>query len=213
MSNQAVVVFVEGDTEEEFYKKVISFIRKKQGNKLNCLVKCINMKGIGNYKRKVGGVFEKRIKHNYADCESHVLLSYDTDVFGISKNPPVVWTDVREMLLEKGAASVSFIKAKECIEDWFLRDQESILTYLSLPMSTKVKGENGLKKLENLFKKKNKLYIKGEKSSGLVEQLNIQKILGEICEDIRPLCKQLGMDCKNSSKCKTAPELQKFMCK
>jgi len=61
------------------------------------------------------------------------------------------------------------------------------------------------KKLENLFKKANRVYIKGGKVSGFIESLDIKKIMVEICSEIKPLCKKLGVTCYGET-CKSNNE-------
>lgn len=51
------------------------------------------------------------------------------------------------------------------------------------------------KKMENLFKKANKVYIKGGKTTDFLDSLDIKKIMGKICCEIKPLCKELGANC------------------
>jgi hypothetical protein len=67
---------------------------------------------------------------------------------------------------------------------------------LLLSVSTTCIGSNGVKKMENIFRKANKVYIKGGKTNGLLEALNIKKIMKEICSEIKPLCKGLGVKCE-----------------
>ena len=52
--NKGIVIFVEGDTEEEFYRKLIANIRSLCNESRFNLSKIIirNMKCIGNYKNK-----------------------------------------------------------------------------------------------------------------------------------------------------------------
>ena len=36
MADTVVTVFVEGDTEVDFYKKLIAYLREKKGGRLSC---------------------------------------------------------------------------------------------------------------------------------------------------------------------------------
>ena len=88
MSNpqtKVIVLFVEGDTEIEFYKALISHLRKKNESPFTCNFEYKNMRGVGNYKndalRRLNDV-----KRKYPNSEIHAFLCYDTDVFELSKN-------------------------------------------------------------------------------------------------------------------------------
>ena len=60
-------------------------------------------------------------------------------------------------------------------------------------METKISGGNGYEKLKKLFKLANKMYYKGMKSNGMVERLNIDKILQHIYTELEPLYRELGV--------------------
>lgn len=199
--SKVVVIFIEGDTEIEFYNRLVSTVRAHCGGRLSCSVEVKNASGIGQYKSKVLRIFEKKIKEKYPDGEFYVALCYDQDVFEMGKNPPVNWRDVKGAFLNSGANEVCLIKAVRSIEDWFLCDAEGIFRYLRLPLNTKLSDESGYEQLKKLFKKGKKIYIKGKTSKGFVQALNIEKILLANCCDITPLCKLLGMDCKQQKHC------------
>ena len=59
---KVVVIFIEGETEIEFYKRLVSIMRTHCGGRLMCSVEIINASGIGQYKDKLLRIFEKRIK-------------------------------------------------------------------------------------------------------------------------------------------------------
>lgn len=194
--NKVVVIFIEGDTEEEFYKELLKVLRMKAGGKFDCNVVVKNVKGVGNYKSKVGRIFEKKIKPDYPDSTFDIFLCYDTDVFELAKKPPIHWPDVIADLKRKGADNVKQVLAKRSIEDWFLYDFEAILVFLRLPKTTKISGSNGVSKLQNLFSRANKAYIKGQKCNGFIDSLNVEKILCDVCADINYICKALGVKCE-----------------
>lgn len=122
-----------------------------------------------------------------------IFVEGDTEV-EFSQKPPVKWKDVEKILIENRAEKVVHIKAKKSIEDWFLIDLAGICRYLGLAVSTTF-GSNGVKKMENIFRKANRVYIKGGKTSGFLEALDVKKIMKEICCEIKPLCKELGAKC------------------
>ncbi|MDR0951434.1 MAG: hypothetical protein LBM18_00710 [Oscillospiraceae bacterium] len=196
MTDRVVVIFVEGDTEVVFYKRLVAHIREKHNGRLSCKVEYKNLKGIGNYKKGALSYIRKSIIPKYIDAKITILLCHDTDVFEFSTNPPVNWENVQKGLvsLEK-VDRVELIKAKRSIENWFLLDRMGILRFLKLPLDTKSQGD-GLEEMKRLFRKVNKVYIKGNVTNDFVPHLNIELITSAICNEIKPLCKALGMNCK-----------------
>ena len=199
---KVVVIFIEGETEIEFYKRLVSIVRDHCGGRLMCSVEPINASGIGQYKDKVLRIFEKRIKRKYPNGEFHIALCYDHDVFEMGKNPPVNWYEVKRAFLDNGANDVQFIKAVHSTEDWFLCDIEGILQYLHLPINMKLPNGNGYERLKVLFKRGKKIYIKGKSNGNFVQALDVEKILLANCLEISPLCKLLGVDCKQQKRCR-----------
>ena len=202
MVDKVVVIFIEGDTEEEFYKALLASLRRKCGGRFPCNIVLKNVKGVGNYKSKVSRIFEKRIKRDYPGYIYDLILCYDTDVFEFAKKPPINWKEVIEELKNKGAYRVSQVLARRSIEDWFLYDLEGLRTYLKLPKKFKMGGYAGIKGLESLFNKANKTYIKGNRCDGLVKGLDIEKIFPYICNEIHVICEALGLDCTDEKICK-----------
>lgn len=196
-----VVIFIEGETEIEFYKKLVSVMRTHCGGRLTCSVEPINAAGIGQYKDKVLRIFEKRIKKKYPNGEFHVALCYDQDVFEMGKNPPVNWQEIKRAFQDSGVNDTRLVKAVHSIEDWFLCDVEGIFQYLHLPANTKLPSGNGYERLKALFKKGKRIYIKGKTNGNFVQALDIEKILLTNCRDISPLCKLLGVNCKQQKRC------------
>lgn len=192
-----VVVFVEGDTEVEFYKKLINHLRSLCGGRLSCEVKIHNLKGVGNYQSTAKRIFEKKIKQDYPanTYEYKVFLSYDTDVFEFARKPLVNWKTVISLLKTLGANEVYEIQAKSSIEDWFLYDRESIRSFLNISKNVEISKCNGLSGLKSLFQKVNKTYVKGLKSTDLVDSLNMNVIFPKICCQIYTLCHAVGLNC------------------
>lgn len=195
--SKGIVLFLEGDTEEEIYRKFIEKLHARSTGERFAVERLIvrNLKGIGNYKNRVVRVFTRQIQQSNPGIDFDVFLCYDTDVFDFSTNPPVDWAEVEKSLIAAGAKRVVHIKAKHSIEDWILSDFQGLCNYLKLPVTTNVSGSVGLKKVENLFKKANKVYVKGSKVKGLVEVLDIQKIMCAACSQLKILCKVLGIKC------------------
>ena len=199
--NKGVVLFVEGDTEKEFYKRILEHLHKYAPNNRFAVDKLEikNLKGIGSYKNKAIRIFTKEILFKYPETQFTVILCYDTDVFELTAKPPVVWSDIEKVLKDNKANKVIHIKAKHSIEDWLLLDRNGLLKYLKLPLSHKIpNNRNGLKKIEGLFKMANKVYIKGSAAQGLVDSLNIKTIMGFICPELKMLCRELGIKCTSN---------------
>ena len=75
-------------------------------------------------------------------------------------------------------------------------DAKGIITFLRLPKKTKTKiaGGNGYEKLKRLFKQANKMYYKGMKSNGMVERLDIEKIVQNVYDELYQLYRELGVE-------------------
>jgi len=192
MADLVVTVFVEGDTEVDFYKKLVTFLREKNGGHLSCKVDVKNVKGVGNYQSKVNRVFLYSVKPKYTNCLHKVALCYDTDAFQFSRKPPVEWNAVVSDLKNKGVAEVCLVKAETSIEDWFLYDMEGLRNFLKLPKRFKLTGYKGLKGLQQLFLKAGRTYIKGTHCKGLIDTLDMAVIYPKIKKSVEGLEKMTG---------------------
>ncbi len=117
--NKGVVIFIEGETDEELYKNFRDMLHSMcEGKKFIVdAFEIINLKGIGSYKNKAVRVFTRDILVKNPDTEFEIFLSYDTDVFEFSPNPPIDWTEVDRSLKLAGAKNVFHVKVKHSIED------------------------------------------------------------------------------------------------
>lgn len=194
--SKCLVLFVEGDTEVEFYKQVIANARKLHpAGKFDTYIEYRSVGGVGGFKNIALRKFIKQVKTKYDnDCEFTVVLCSDTDVFEFASKPPIKWNEVKKELEANGAKKVIHVQAKRSIEDWFLYDLEGILKFLRLAKNIKVSGKNGYDKLQRLYKQANKIYIKGNKSNGMIAHLDIDKIADEVKDQLNPLYKVLGVD-------------------
>lgn len=194
MAKKVVALFVEGPTEIEFYKAVINRARSLMKVPYDCLIEYVDMRGIGNYKKDAERKFNN-LKKKYEGTDIVLFLCIDSDVFEYSKKPPIDRTQVAKSLKSAGAQSVTYIIAKTSIEEWFLSDLSGVLDYLRLPASTKRPKGNGQEALSKLFKTAKKVYLKGGKTEGFIERLNIGKISKTYCSSLKPLCNALGIQC------------------
>lgn len=194
--SKCLVLFVEGETEVEFYKQVVANARKRHPKgRFDTSIEYRCIKGIGGFKNEALRKFVKDIKPKYeADCLFTVALCRDTDVFEFSPKPPVRWEEVERDLRGNGAAEVIHVEARHCIEDWFLYDADGIISFLRLSRKVKVSGKDGYDKLKRLYKQANKVYFKGMKSNGMVSRLDIDKIVDKIRDQLGPLYQALGAD-------------------
>ena len=71
---------------------------------------------------------------------------------------------------------------------------EGIIAFLKLPKKTKVKGSSGYDKLKKLYRLSNKMYIKGMRSNGMVNHLDISKIVNAVKEELKPIYKVLEVE-------------------
>ena len=194
--NKCLVLFVEGDTEVEFYKQVIANARKLRSNgMLDTNIECKSINGVGGFKNIVLRKFVKDIKPKYGDdCIFTVVLCRDTDVFELSPKPPIKWNEVERGLRANGADDVVHIEARQSIEDWFLYDADGIISFLRLNKKTKITGKDGYDKIKRLYKQANKMYYKGMKSNGMISRLDIDKIANKVKDQLNPLYKALGVN-------------------
>ncbi|MCM1126758.1 MAG: DUF4276 family protein [Lachnospiraceae bacterium] len=193
--SKCLVLFVEGETEIEFYKAVVAHARNIHPNKrFDTNIEYKNVKGVGGFKSNALRKFVKEVKPKYGEDTIYtVMLCSDTDVFEFSSKPPIKWDEIEQALLDNGAKKVFHIKARRSIEDWFLYDADGIIKFLHLPKNTKVTGKSGYDKLQNLYKRASKVYYKGIRSNGMIEKLDINKIVGSVKDQLKPLYKELGI--------------------
>lgn len=160
------------------------------------------IKGIAKFQKKLVNKFSKEIVNKYGkDHDITVFLCYDTDVFEFGVQPPIDRVALEKDLRDSGAKNVVHIKANRTIEDFFMYDLDGIIKFLNIKKPKKSIGSAGLQKLEFLFSKANKIYQKGYKCQGFIDSLDMNIIFKNICNEIKPLCIELGLP-KNCSNCK-----------
>ena len=202
--DKVVVLFVEGETEEEFYSAIIKRLREINKGRLDCYIEVQALKGIGNFKRKAERILSKGILRNekYRNLHTNVVLCYDSDVFDRDKNRVKInWKDIEKGLKENGATSVSHVKAVKSIEDWFLIDEAGIKKFLGLSKTANISNIKGLEGLQKLFATNGKSYIKGTRCKGLVNALDVSFILSNMCSQIMPICLELNINCNHDGSC------------
>lgn len=190
-----VILFVEGETEKEFYEALLKFYRQNSKTAiLDC--KIYNVKGISRFENKVTRKLKHEILPKYINITLKVICCYDTDIFELAQKPPINWSSVKKKVNELGIANFFEVRAVRMIEDWFLRDIRGLCHYLDIAATKRVDGKNGHDKMKNLFKKGNKpkIYQKGSGSHKFIPSLNILIIRNGVKEELCNLEKALGVN-------------------
>lgn len=182
MKEKIIVLFVEGASEVGFFKNLANEIKKQNRSTSKIIVK--NMNGIGNFKGKVYSTLHNSIIPKYPDSQIKVFLCYDTDVFSTKENPPVDWSKIDNQLETELKIKPFHIKAKYCIEDWFLLDINNICKSIKLPCCSNLKGTNGVEKMKKLFRQANKIYQKGSKTNIFVGNLDYLLLLKKLNREL-----------------------------
>jgi hypothetical protein len=185
MAELTALIFVEGDTEEEFYQvvcdKYLKGVRKKVWN----------LSGNFNIHTKVlDKTFSFLDKHRKSLVRVYCCIDRESR----DHNPPI---DIDFLVSTFGkypekrrVLSVDKIIATQMIESWFFHDIEGIYRFLSTPKSARKNQKFQLVKklthidLANLFKRSGKAYIKGKRSHNFINHLDIEKIF-TACEELQ----------------------------
>ena len=188
-----VILFVEGDTEKEFFGILHKYYHDNSLSKLNTLKIC-NVKGIGRFESKVSSKLRHEIIPKFQGHKLVVACAYDTDVFELAQNPPTNWKVIRKKVAELGINEFHEIRAEKMIEDWFLKDIKGLCKFLKTVTPQKIEGKDGVEKMKKLFKRSNKLYLKGHYSYKFISDLDIPLIRKAIGKQVLALEKALGVN-------------------
>lgn len=150
MNPSHVLIFVEGDTDEVFFKALIDYYASVSSNKLLPYEVC-NLKGVTRYSSKLLA----KLKNEYlptAKLGSYkiktVCCSYDTDFFEVKQPQIVKWDDIGKSVKRMGIDEFIRVGVKSSIEDWILNDIHGICNFLRLKqVPSSLKGINGYQKL------------------------------------------------------------------
>lgn len=198
MNKKVILLYVEGETEEEFYKKLKEHLRLKGDN--NCNLKVICLRSNTKFANKLICKFKNEIIPTYKDDELIVALCYDSDEYEFGKHPAFNAKEVESNLKKLGADKVIHIIANKTIEDFIMYDEVGVKKFLHLPLKTRVKGRSGLDKIKNLYDKANRTYFKGNKTSGLIDSLDMEKICNKLCSTLSELCCEMNIKCEKCKK-------------
>lgn len=193
---QRVVIFVEGDTDELFFKAMLDYYRSIcQVELVPCDV--CNLKGVTRYTSKLLAKLKNDI---LPDAKSKnisiktVCCSYDTDVFEV-RNPLMVnWDSIRKSIKRMGVENFIRIGVCSSIEDWILDDMEGICSYLHLkPIPKSLRGTDGNAKLCDLYSKARRTYSKGYATREMIKTLDFANIRSKRLTVLRELEEALGL--------------------
>ena len=191
-----VVLFVEGETDEVFFKALIDYYKTVSTTELHSC-RIYNLRGVTRYNSKL---LAKLRNEFLPDAKSKgyriqtVCCSYDTDVFEV-RNPLMVdWNALKKAVKRMGIVEFIQIGIKSSIEDWLLCDEDGICRFLKLKDLPKpLKGNSGSEKLNDLFGKAKKVYQKGYQTKDLVAALNMDVIRNKNQDVLEPLEKALNV--------------------
>jgi hypothetical protein len=200
MTKTLLIIVTEGPTDDEFYRRLLPEIKRQNGGSPFGFSKIdfVCATGISRFENKIVARIQQQFcTGDYATYEKTVCLCYDQDVFDrFAMHPPVDWNSVRTRIHAMGISSIIEIKADQMIEDFFLCDIEGIKRFLRISKDYSLPhGLRSLMALETLYRKGNRVYVKGEKAEGLIASLNFTIIMAKICSSIAPLCDVLGYHC------------------
>lgn len=191
-----VVVFVEGDTDEVFFKVLLDYYKSISAYPLLPCEVC-NLKGVTRYSSKLLA----KLKNDYLpDARSNnyklqtVCCSYDTDVFEV-RNPLLVdWNAISKEVKRMGIERFIRIGVKSSIEDWIMDDMEGICHFLRMKEIPKsLKGTNGNSKLSDLYARAKRDYQKGYNTRELIHSLDMSVIRKKRSHVLKALEDAIGL--------------------
>ena len=196
MNPSHILIFVEGDTDEVFFKALIDYYASVSSNKLLPYDVC-NLKGVTRYSSKLLA----KLKNEYlptAKAGSYkintVCCSYDTDVFEFKQPQIVKWDAIGKSVKRMGIDEFIRVGVKSSIEDWILDDMYGVCNFLRLKqVPPSLKGMNGYQKLQDLYNKARKTYKKGYETKELVDALDKSVIRNKRIDVLAPLEEALGV--------------------
>ena len=194
-SSKQIIIFVEGDTDEVFFKALLDYYKSSSQVPLTpCEV--INLKGVTRYTSKLLAKLRNEIlpeaKRKNTSIQT-ICCTYDTDVFEV-RNPLIVnWDSIRSKIKRMGVESFIRIGVSSSIEDWILDDIEGICSYLKLKQIPKsLKGTNGNAKICDLYSKARRIYSKGYSAREMISSLNFSLIRDKRLSSLQELETVLG---------------------
>lgn len=194
-SKLLVVLFVEGDTDEVLFRALIDYYKGVSKTELNPCRIC-NLRGVTRYTSKLIAKLQNEYlpdarKDGYKI--QAVCCSYDTDVFEV-RNPLMInWDALRKTVNRMGIKDFIQLGIRSSIEDWILCDMEGICRYLKLKSIPKsLKGNDGNAKLNDLYGKVRRAYLKGFQTKELITALDMAVIRSKNKDALKDLEKSMN---------------------
>ncbi|AVM53099.1 hypothetical protein JN06_02747 [Bacteroides zoogleoformans] len=191
-----VLLFVEGDTDEVFFKALIDYYASVSTQPLLQHDVC-NLKGVTRYSSKLLAKLKNEylpMARNNGYAIKTVCCSYDTDVFEVKQPQIVKWDAIGKSIKRMGIEEFIRVGVKSSIEDWILDDVSGICQYLHLKqVPSGLKGANGYQKMLDLYSKARRTYKKGYETKELISSLNMRAIREKRKEALAPLENALGV--------------------
>ncbi len=186
-NKNSLLFLYEGETEEEFYKKIFYDYIEPRKIRRNYGI----LKGVYSLNEKVKSKIESYlINDKYLSCNNiHVFIAYDRDGTRETGSLLDIGSIKREFIYKKSRiSSINEIVATQDLESWFFHDLEGIYKYLKVPKHLQnlsaynnVEATNN-RILSSLFHRFDKHYQKGKRVQGFINQLDIDKIYNNVDE-------------------------------
>ncbi|SJZ62287.1 hypothetical protein [Sediminibacterium ginsengisoli] len=90
-----IVLFVEGETEKEFYDALMKFYFKNYSPKIKGY-KVFNVRGISRFETKVATKLKYDVVPNHDVSNIKVVCCYDSDAFELAQKPPYKLANCKE---------------------------------------------------------------------------------------------------------------------
>lgn len=196
MNPSHVLIFVEGDTDEVFFKALIDYYASVSSGKLLPYDVC-NLKGVTRYTSKLIA----KLNNEYLPAAMNggykiktVCCSYDTDVFEVKQPQIVKWDYICKSVKRMGIDDYIRVGVKSSIEDWILDDLQGICAFLRLKqVPSSLKGLNGYQRMLDLYKRARRTYKKGYETKDLINALDMSIIRNKRIDVLAPLEEALGV--------------------
>ena len=194
---QVALIYVEGDTEVEFFKKLFwGYLGRRPR-------KTYNLRGNFNIYNKI---LDKTLNFLTNRSSVQVRIYCFIDRESRDQNPPLSISVLRSRIkeipeLKKAVLTADLILATRMIESWFFYDIDGIYKFLKTPRHKRnPRKYRPVEKfsaddLSQLFVRYGKVYIKGKGCRNFVDHLDLEKIFNacdELNEGINLILRRAG---------------------
>ncbi|HUX56669.1 MAG TPA: DUF4276 family protein [Bacteroidales bacterium] len=188
MNPKSILLLYEGETEEEFYRRIINLKVPPRTIRISYS----NLKGITtNINYKVLRKIYKHLSTNEGEDQIYVFVAVDREGDRSNDSPMDIGRLKKELSKDTvRVVDVIEVIATQDIECWFLLDIDNIFNYLRVPQNKRnpEKYSNteafNNRDLSNLFRQYNKVYLKGRRVDNLLDNLDLHRIYNS-CQDLR----------------------------